>query len=747
LRENIALEAPQSDAPPLERARVQLGTLLADPERTVCLGLVTLAVLFNLVFLLPELTSRPPDLNDNVFHWLNLQRANEALTNLHDPTDPWLNQIALGYPVFHYYQHLPYLVPAFLHVVTFLPLEGLFHALNYLLLCSFPVSIYWSMRRFEFDRVESALAAVVSSVISTDGLFGFDFNSYVWAGYGLYTQLWGMLLLPPALALSYRVVRGGGSYLWAVILLSLTVLSHLAFGYVAFASLVVFAALSPSWRELRARGQRVLALAALTVGVTSYFLVPLALGSEYLNHSVWDPTFKYDSFGAEQILKWLLQGELFDHNRLPVLTLLLALGLVVCIVSWRREERYRAAAALFVVWLVLYFGPKTWGGLLDATPLGSDFYFHRLIAGVHLAGIFLAGIGLAAPWRWVQRRGDRRYMAGLAALAVIACAPVYLERADYLHDNRTFMQQTSAAFDSEQQDLDALIAVLKSAPPGRVYAGLAAQWGGQYRVGAVPMHAILTAHGIDNVGFLWHPWSLNGDIQVLFDERRPEQYDLFNVRYVVAPEGRTFPDFVHLMGSFGRHRLYRVDTTGYFDVVSSDRAFYADKTTFYYAASNWFASAAGSLRLHPTLVFPRQPVPDGMAETAPLTAAQYPSRQQGTSRPIFGTIEAETVEDGRYAAVVDAPNGGIVMLKATYHPGWRAYVDGAPVATRMVMPSYVGIEVAPGRHGVVVEYGPTTQRHLLQFAGILVLAGFAVRRPAWRHLREVMVRLLQRARL
>ena len=114
--------------------------------------------------------------------------------------------------------------------------------------------------------------------------------------------------------------------------------------------------------------------------------------------------------------------------------------------------------------------------------------------------------------------------------------------------------------------------MLCNLPPGRVYAGLGGTWGKTYRVGAVPIYALLTANGLDTVGYLYHALSLNGDVQVLFDENRAEEYNLFNIRYVVAPIDHPFPAFVKPIRDFGRHRLYQVDTTGYFDVVDAPTA-------------------------------------------------------------------------------------------------------------------------------------------------------------------------------
>ncbi len=69
-----------------------------------------------------------------------------------------------------------------------------------------------------------------------------------------------------------------------------------------------------------------------------------------------------------------------------------------------------------------------------------------------------------------------------------------------------------------------------------------------------------------------------------FDENRWEHYNLFNVRYVVASEGLKFPDFVQPLQQFGPHRLYRVETTGYFDLVGSNLAFAGGRSELFPAA-------------------------------------------------------------------------------------------------------------------------------------------------------------------
>jgi hypothetical protein len=529
------------------------------------LAMVLFAVVYNLYNLYPEVGIQPPDLNDRVLHLAALDRASSVLDIGTGFTDPWLDAIGMGYPLFHHYQHLPYLAPSLIQVISLESFQ-LFDLLiwtNYLLLALFPISVYWSMRRFGFGRFPAATGSLVAPLISTDALFGLEFGSYIWRGQGLYTQLWGMFLLPPALALGYAVLREGRGYVGATLLLGATLMSHLLLGYIALLAMGVIAlvpAMGP-WTsgltllEVRRRVMRLALLSVLVFAVTSYFIVPFLLDGSYLNRSVWEIAGKYDSYGYEWVLGTLIKGDLFDFDRLPVVTILAAVGLAVCLRQWR-EERFRIPVAIFVVFLLIYFGRPTWGPLLNLLPMGQNLHLHRFIAGIHMGGILLVGMGLAIPWQWALSRSNMRYLFVPAVITVALLFPIYTERSSYLEQNATWMRDTQRAFQNEQQDIDGLMEMIDTLPPGRVYAGLAGNWGSEYKVGSVPVYAMLSAGSVDSLGYLYHALSLNSDVQVHFDETRPEHYNLFNVRYVVAPGDRIFPEFVQPLQEFGRHRLY-----------------------------------------------------------------------------------------------------------------------------------------------------------------------------------------------
>ncbi len=82
---------------------------------------------------------------------------------------------------------------------------------------------------------------------------------------------------------------------------------------------------------------------------------------------------------------------------------------------------------------------------------------------------------------------------------------------------------------------------------------------------------------------------------------------------------------------------------------------------------------------------------------------------------------SEDVGGNYFAADVNVERESILLLKATYHPNWRATVDGVKTDTMMLMPSFVGIPLTPGEHQVRVEYRPRRLRMIPLGLGLLPL--------------------------
>ena len=702
-------------------------------ESLVSFILVLFAVAFNLYHLFPEISGDFLAWNDTVFHLLAIEAVVDAIYQGQNFTDPWQGSMGMGFPLFHYYQHLPHVVIALFHVLTFgvFPTAELLNWTNYLILSLFPISVYWSLRRFGFDRLTAATGGLVASLIGTAGIGGLSFASYVFKGWGVYTQVWAMTLLPPALAVSYRVLREGKGYVWATLLLAVTLISHLIYGYMAFLTLGVLALIQPGdlsdpkslLRAILLGWSRLLILLLLVVLVTSYFLVPVFLDQPYLNNSIFHHVTRHDSYGHSAVLRGLAVGHLFDFGRIPSLTYLAAVGFAICVFR-RNHDRYLIPVSIFVLWLLLYFGRATWGGLMDLLPLSREIHMNRFVGGVHLGGIFLIAAALAAPLLWALPKSGWYVIAALG-LILLVLSPAYIERRSYLAQNAVSIDEGRQALNAEDEDLAALYEKLKQLPPGRVYAGhqrgfVLDHWSDNYRIGNLKVDHLLHAEGLDMVGKVYHSYSLNSDILINFDEQRYDHYNLYNARYVVAPEDREFPQFVQLLQRFGRHRLYQVDTTGYFDLVGSDLAFEGESSDLYMAASTWLGSRMPVAKKHPVVwlggTYKGNPQPESLFSARGIIATQDPPA--GPSR---GTVLSEEVGNNYFAADVRVERDSMLVLKATYHPNWRATIDGVKTDTVMLMPSFVGVRLPPGSHKVRLEYLPRRLRMILLGLGLIVL--------------------------
>ena len=104
-----------------------------------------------------------------------------------------------------------------------------------------------------------------------------------------------------------------------------------------------------------------------------------------------------------------------------------------------------------------------------------------------------------------------------------------------------------------------------------------------------------------------------------------------------------------------------------------------------------------------------------------LSNAEYLIGQaQTTTGPTRGHVYAEASGSNIYLAEVSVERESVLMLKSTYHPNWHAYVDDVEAKTVMLMPSYLGVKLAPGDHTVRMEYRPRPLRGILLVAGLLV---------------------------
>jgi hypothetical protein len=275
-------------------------------ERLALYAVVAVPLAFNALALLPELTVAIANLNDDAFHWAFIQRGIDALARGENVLEFWVPQLGLGFPQFLYYQSLPHLFVIFLHRALFGIVDAnvLFNLVRYVLLVTFPLTVFWSLRRMELSLPASALAAAASSLLSTPALYGFDYGSYIFRGFGMYTQLVAMHLSFITMALLYRLAHRGTGYTFAALALAALALSHILYAYMAVITAGIVLLVGLSRATLVGRTARLLFVGACALAITAYSWIPTAgSASLYLDFSPYLERWKYDSFGAPKVLE------------------------------------------------------------------------------------------------------------------------------------------------------------------------------------------------------------------------------------------------------------------------------------------------------------------------------------------------------------------------------------------------------------------------------------------------------------
>ena len=688
-------------------------------ERLPPLAIVGLAVAFNLWVLRAQLI-QVPYLNDGVVHTSMVRWARYRIQTGHVPLDGWYPFLNLGWSRFHHYQSLPHVLTAYVSVFT--GTEGAFRWSLYLLLSTWPISVYVGARLFGFDRWAAALAALISPLIVSIRTNGYEYGSYTWQGWGTWSQLWGMWMLPLAWGTSWRAVSGKGSYAVGALMVGLTIAVHFLTGYLALLCIGIWALLKPSdvWRRLA----RAAVTGAGALLVASWVIVPLLADSKWVAQSEASRgTFYYDSFGAHRIMRWLVTGRIFDARRLPILTLIVALGLVVSLMRWRRGEGVRPVLAAGGLSLVLYFGRPTLGPALRLLPGGGDLFLNRYIVGVHLAGVLLGGAGLAWLGSAVlgtsmglssgRQRGRWSLAVGvvLVAACVAGLSPAWRERASSAARGTRLIERQRSVDAAQGPGLDALIRRAQDMGGGRIYAGLPTNGGNVYRIGFVPVYAWLTYRQVDEVGFTRPAGPLSAPMEARFDQRRLADYDLFNVRYLILPLGQQPLVPATLVQTRGQNALWTARTSGYLEVVDTVAPVSADRSDIGRRVGWFLRSHLLDQGLYPTIRF-------AGASAAPATVRPS-SRPPGAAGKILS--EVDRLADGRVSGLLVTRRRAMVLLKATFDPRWRVTVDGRVFPPQMVAPSFVGTVLPPGRHSITFTYVPYPNYQWLLGLGLVTL--------------------------
>jgi hypothetical protein len=790
-------------------------------------------------------------------------------------SDHWVPNWADGFNLPYYYSHIPQIMIVgswrfFSFICSFFSfhfsLFSYYHIVIYLLLCLFPVSVFLALRIMGFSWLTAGIGGIFATNLSTDGLYGLDPSSFLWRGYGLSSQLFAMTWFPLAIGYAYRYFTQNPKFklqnsnqnqnpnfkknrsiklkilsfeldfnfklwnldlLFAVLFTTATTAGHLGIGMIAIISLGFLAAAEPImkilrqepvkdvWNSVKDQLLRLTLVAGLSIFLLSYWIVPTFIDGNYHNISFWDPTWKFNSYGVKETLIRLFNGDIFDFGRLPVITYLTILGIIVGLFGINKEKNtntssinnlritiydYSSLSLLFIFWLLFYFGRTTWGSLIDIIPGMKDFHLSRFIVGVHLAGMLLAPIGLTWLADKISSFVSRFTIYDLrfknivfnrvliySLIGLLLLPPVFQWTITYNDLNDRLIVQANTNHAKVAADEAKLFAKLRSLPPARIFAGRGGGYGKSFRVAETPYYMQLSTFGLPTTLWLPETWSMDSDTEQYFSEDQQKDYDLYNIRWIAAPPGQTPQPFWRLIDQASTWKLYETSTSGYFTTGVRAATVSITKLNFVNLVHLWIQSDYSKNGIFPELTFdknypktygrPNFKMTDEADYITPARNASQPANQaerggQGASvaggpdglpaqagtthsllnqPPVylppgvmsieqFASTSATKYKDIKligpenddtdmiFKTRVDVGNNCqecLVILKETYHPNWRAWVDGKEVKPIIVFPFFIGVPVTTGTHNIVVSYLPSRLKTMLLVITLLTVAGGA----------------------
>lgn len=774
--------------------------------------ILSLTIVFNLRLNFPE-TKILADPNDNIFQYSLVYRTNWVWENYGCPwslnclpnlMDHVVTAWAEGYSLPFYYTHLPQITIVSSYHLLIQPFASLFHVnyslyqyynlTKFLLLILLPLPIFFSLRLLGFSPLTSALAVFTAANYSTDGYYGIDPPSFLWRGYGLTSQLYAIFFMPLGIAFTYRALSTPSSlppkspkspkspklpgllmennFLLATLFLTATTTGHLGIGMISLISGGIFIFLDLDPKLILLRLKRLFFIYLGIILILSYWIIPILLYTNYHMISFWDPVWKFDSYGWYEVVRQFFQGEIFDWKRPAVTTYLVGIGFFTLLL----DKKLFIFAVMFLLWILMYFGRTTWGGLINLIPGLSDFHLHRFIVGIQIASLYLLPAAFSTVFGSIRKLIDytwdkiinllkflsQKYVRGqredivrvlsldnktkflyqniiyyILILTFISILSVTLvkQTIDYSSYNNRWIGEANTAYQYDYHNFLDLTSYLKSQPNARVYAGRPGNWGKQMRLGSTEMYMLLGVNGFDMSQFLPETWSPLSETEQNFDERVEADYDLLNIRYIVASKDEGFTPRAVLTKTFGPFKVYEVPTSGWFDVVTSDMFVKSDKTNFLNIVHLWQKSYPRVWKSYPFISLEKNPqIPDGMKRILSMQD-EVTYEENGKTNNIFadfpltfpeatvsGRIIKESVEKQTYKATIEVPQNCqqcTILLKMNYHPNWTAKLDGQNVPTFAVFPFYLAVQTNQGTHEVEFTYQPNKLKVILVWMEII----------------------------
>ena len=674
-----------------------------------CLGLACLPLLL----LMPWLSAAPVFWGDGATHADVAQDiARYGLPH------GWLDSTLGGFPFMHHYPPLPWLVVA-AAIRGGLEPAGALQLVGWLSTLGVPFSFYAAAlaagARPSFAFLGGACLTWVS-----------PYNAFI----GGYETFFGQGLLSQTLALPiciwFAASLVGSRKTWPPA--ASAVLAMACHPQVTVSTVVVLgiaiAAAGERWlwrRYVWGSAVAVVAGAALYGQGIQSLVVPFG----------WPPAFGWRQLGftADRLWWWLVDAELFDQRREPVLTPLITAALLVLLCCLRRKDA-RAAAAGFVGVVLLSVSGS---GLVALGKVGALLLSFlqplRVAALIPLAAAAVVVVALerGAPLvsEALAARGKAwaaRHAAGGIAVAFLAIAVAALpSRVAFARDLVRASRGTECPPGYDAALVRRWLAGLSR---GRVWYDESSE---SELSRCFTRDGLALASGVP-IGNTDAVGSHVGILQLAFQKLAPSRAG--SVRRAEALGVRSLlvvgtPDTAWIE----RHRSGHValydhgqpsDLVG---VGCITRRYTGTDRALRERLIAELSSPAGADRL--------------LAPGAPVALELERGAFRESVEPANGcntegaTVSAHSRAPGELDARIETRHPVDAVLRVTAFPAWRVTLDGKPTATRMVAPGFISVRLPPGAHQLAARANLLPGSSLILLVTLLAIVGASVPVARW----------------
>jgi hypothetical protein len=605
----------------------------------------------------------------------------------------WIESYTGGFPFGHHYPQLGWVLLA-LEMRMGLPPGAAVQLLGFGSTLAAPLVLYVALLRCRVRPGFAALGGGVLCCVSPYNPFVGGYETFF--GTGLVSQV---VALPLCIWLAVATVKASNR--WEPALCAwLAMASH---PQLTVSTLIVLelALVASGSREMILRGLRVAAF-ALIAGSVLYGQGIATLDIPF----GWPPDLGWRQFGfrPDHLERWLLDGELLDRDRAPVLTALLLAGFSILICGIRRPANRALVLALVASLLLgvsghslLRLGKLGALALTFLQPLRVLGLIPVLAAGSVAVASEQAAACLAPALR--RRRQDvaaRRIALVLFGLVAGIAGCAIPQRWSYTSEVAAFLRRggtSCAGLDSAPATYDR----------SSVRLWLSALRGGKLWYDAQtdsPLVRCLTADGVElasavpigtaagvgaHVGVLARAAQYLDPLRAGSDHRA----EALGIRYLLLQnDGPPLPGW-HLIQQRGPLQLLSQGASSV-GVGCITRRWKGTREMMRARLNTELASSGSDALLDPHRFIALEYAPGPVMESdVPSAGCEFAA----------ATVESRSTEPGLFDAVVQSPTPVDVVFRVTAFPTWRVLLDGASaLAPTLLAPGFFSVRVPAGRH-------------------------------------------------